>query len=82
MKKLGIQIVVIDGGFVHVGECRYEGDFLIIEHCRNIRTWGTTKGLGELSSGPTDKTITDPCGIVVVPKERIIFFIKVTGGGW
>ena len=32
---------------------------------KNVRTWGTTKGLGELAqSGPTNNTVLDPAGTV------------------
>ena len=42
----GTQIVVLDRGFVYVGKVTFQGDLLRIENARNIRGWGTTKGLG------------------------------------
>lgn len=78
--SLGKQIVVIDNGFVHVGECSVQDGYLKIDNCKNIRVWGTTKGLGELISGPTSTTTADLCGTVLVPQHRIVFFLKVIGG--
>lgn len=80
MKNLGKQIVVIDNGFVHVGECCIQDDILEICDCKNIRKWGTTKGIGELINGPTKSTVTDDCGTVLVPVSRIVFFLRVTRG--
>lgn len=80
MKNLGKQIVVIDNGFVHVGDCTSTDGFLRIDNCKNIRVWGTTKGLGELISGPTSKTTVDVYGTVLIPNHRIVFFLKVIGG--
>jgi len=79
-KDLGKQIVVIDNGFVHVGDCSIQDGLLCIDNCRNIRVWGTTKGLGELISGPTPKTVFDPCGTVLVPIARVVFFLSAVKG--
>lgn len=80
--NLGTQIVVLDNGFVHVGRCSVQDGFLRIENCKNIRRWGTTKGLGQLMSGPTSDTVSDDIGVALVPISRIVFFIEVTNGGW
>ena len=41
-----------------------------------IRRWGTTAGLGQIAlSGPTKETILDPCGIVVIEREALLFSI-------
>lgn len=78
--NLGKQIVVIDNGFVHVGDCTIEGEMLRIDNCQNIRLWGTTKGLGQLVNGPLKETKSDPSGVVLVPFKRVIFFMQVSGG--
>ena len=79
-KNLGIQIVVIDNGFVHVGDCVLADGMLTISNCSNIRRWGTTKGLGQLVGGPLNDTIADPCGTVLVPINRVVFFLNVVKG--
>ena len=67
------QIVVADKGFVFVGNVEDHTDGSVtIRNCRNIRYWGTTKGLGELVVGPTTKTIVDAYGTVkLTPILRI-----------
>ena len=69
----GVQIVVADKGFVFVGNVEDHADGSVtIRNCRNIRYWGTTKGLGELTTGPTAKTLSDPYGTVkLTPILRI-----------
>lgn len=79
-QALGKQIVVVDNGFVYVGDCFWDGDFLLINNARNIRQWGTTKGLGELINGPTSQTVHDNAGTCLVPKMRACLFLAVAGG--
>ena len=79
-KDLGKQIVVLDGGFVYVGDCEIVGDMLQVSRCKNLRRWGTTKGLGELCAGPLKNTQADDCGVLLVPFKRVIFFMQA--GGW
>jgi len=80
VKTLGRQIVVVDNGFVHVGDCSIQDGLLSIDNCRNIRRWGTTKGLGELIKGPMKETIADDCGTVLVPMARVVFFLAIVEG--
>ena len=73
-----VGIIVADRGWVFVGNCTDEenGD-VTIRNCRNIRQWGTTRGLGELVDGPTGKTVLDDYGTV---RTRAIVTIAVKGG--
>ena len=73
-----VRIIVADRGWVFVGSCTDEdnGD-VTIRNCRNIRQWGTTRGLGELVNGPTAKTVLDDYGTV---RTRAIATIAVKGG--
>ena len=61
-KPLGpVQIVVADRGWIFVGNVEEHPDKTVtISNCRNIRRWGTTKGLGELENGPLPSTVADP----------------------
>jgi hypothetical protein len=79
-QDLGKQIVIIDNGFVHVGNCSISDGFLRIDDAKNLRLWGTKQGLGELANGPTGNTIADPIGKILVPIGRVVFFIEVIGG--
>lgn len=76
IRDLGYQIVVVDRGFVYVGAVTIEGDMCRIHAAKNIRKWGTTKGLGELVDGPTKDTVIDNYGEVLVPMQAVIHFIK------
>lgn len=79
-KALGKQIVVIDNGFVHVGDCFLTDGFLKISNAKNLRVWGTKNGLGELVNGPTKNTTADFAGTLLVPIGRVVFFLEVQGG--
>jgi len=59
------RIIVADRGWIFVGNCEDNEDGSVtIRNARNIRQWGTTKGLGELKTGPTSKTAHDDYGEV------------------
>lgn len=59
------RIIVADRGWVFVGACEdHEDGSVTITNARNIRNWGTSKGLGELSTGPTSSTKFDNYGTV------------------
>ena len=77
-----IQIAVLDRGFVYVGRCVMDGDMLTISNAKNIRYWGTSKGLGELVNGPLKDTKLDPVGTVRVPMRALISLIDVVAGKW
>ena len=58
-----IRIVILQRGFVVVGEVSRSDHEVVISDCAVIRRWGTTgKGLGGLRGGPTKDTVLDPCG--------------------
>jgi hypothetical protein len=72
----GFAIVVADRGFVYIGDVEVTDDWCVITNAKNIRYWGTTKGLGELAtSGPTPKTILDSIGTVRIPMRAVISII-------
>jgi hypothetical protein len=76
-KTKGSQIVVLDRGFVYQGNVTTLGDEVTIENAKNIRRWGTTKGLGELAAkGPQPNTVLDEAGTVTANSRAVIHFIK------
>jgi len=77
-----IKIVVADRGFVYVGRMSKDEDFLVLQQAKNIRVWGTTKGLGELVSGPTSATKLDLVGTVRIPFRAVISIIDVEQAKW
>lgn len=80
--KGDIKIVVLDRGFVYVGRVNVEGDWVNISSAQNIRIWGTTKGLGELRSGPLSGTKLDNVGNVKAPLSALISIIDVEQNKW
>ena len=77
-----IKIVVLDRGFVYIGHTVIDGDFVYLTNSSNIRVWGTTKGLGELVSGPLSKTVLDKVGGVKAPLRAVISIIDVEQSKW
>ena len=74
----GFAIVVLDRGFVYVGDVEISADWCVIYNAKNIRRWGTTKGLGELVNGPTKATELDPVGTVRAPMRAVISVIEAS----
>jgi hypothetical protein len=55
-----IKIVILQRGWVMVGKFERNGSECKLHNSSTIRTWGTTKGLGELAeSGPLSATKLD-----------------------
>ena len=72
-EHFGHAVVVLDRGFVYVGDASRKGDFLELREGRNIRRWGTTQGLHQLvTSGPTKETLLDVPATVLVPMKAVI----------
>ena len=80
--KGDIKIVVLDRGFVYVGRVELSSDFVTITQAKNIRVWGTTKGLGELVGGPLSGTKLDSVGTVKAPIRALISLIDVEQKAW
>ena len=75
----GQHIVVLDRGFVYVGEVEIKGDFLYITDASNIRYWGTKNGLGDLRKGPLAETKLDKIGDVIAPMKSLIHLVPCKG---
>lgn len=78
----GWRIVVVDRGWVLVGQCTDHGGHVRVSHARCVRNWGTSRGLGELVSGPTKETKHDWMGEVDVPMRAVIFTLIVAEDAW
>ncbi len=78
-----LTIIVIESGFVYVGfpsvaQHTILGKCCILKDAKNIRVWGTTKGLGQLANiGTTKDTKIDFVGMVTIPISKILHFIEV-----
>jgi hypothetical protein len=83
MDVKGKHIVVLDRGFVYVGDVTSDHDMVTITNASNIRRWGTKKGLGELAAkGPQSATQMDPSGTVRAPQRAIIALIECEAAAW
>ena len=79
----GLQIVILDRGFVFVGDVSEDGVWLLIKNARNIRRWGTSKGLGELAkNGPLADTKIDDAGTVRAPMRAVIGLLQCEAASW
>ncbi len=76
------QIVVLQRGWVVVGDVSEVGDKVVIDNASVIRYWGTTKGLGELVEGPTSTTKLDPAGTVTAHQLAVVFTLDVNAEKW
>lgn len=77
-----IKIIVADRGFVYIGHMTETADFITLSRARNIRVWGTTKGLGELTQGPCAGTKLDIVGGIRFPMRAVISIIDVDESKW
>ncbi len=79
----GFGIAVLDRGFVYVGDIEHDGDWCVITNARNIRYWGTERGLGQLAlEGPTAKTKVDTVGTVRVSARALISILDTEASKW
>lgn len=79
----GFAIAVLDRGFVYVGNVAIEKDWVRITNARNVRQWGTTKGLGELGlNGPTPNTKLDNCPDIHVPLHTLNHIMDTEEKKW
>lgn len=77
------QIVILNRGWVVVGDYSEKGDECTITDSSVIRVWGTTKGLGELAeNGPLTNTKLDPCPNVYFHKMTMVARMNVNEANW
>lgn len=78
-----LKIVILDRGFVLVGNVTVDGDWVTTTNASIIRCWGTTKGLGELAmNGPLKETKLDPIGTVRSPLRALIGLVECEAVKW
>ena len=80
---LSPQIVILDRGFVYVGDVSISDGWVVISNAKNVRRWGTSKGLGELAkTGPLKDSVIDPAGLVRAPMRALIGLIECEASSW
>jgi hypothetical protein len=79
----GFSIVILDRGFVYVGDTEHDGEWCVVKNAENIRRWGTSRGLGQLAlEGPTKDTVLDDVGTVRAPAHAVIHLIDTEPKLW
>jgi hypothetical protein len=77
------QIVILQRGWVAVGNYSVVKDECVLTDAAVIRTWGTTKGLGELAeSGPLTATKIDRCPDMRFHPMTVIARMDVNEVAW
>lgn len=77
------QIVVLNRGWVVIGNYSEKGDECTLSDASVIRKWGTTKGLGELAEkGKLADTILDACPNVHFNKMTMVARMDVNETNW
>lgn len=79
----GLQIVILDRGFVFVGDVATDNDWVTVSNAKNVRRWGTSQGLGELAArGPQPETKLDMGGTIKAPHRALIGMIACEAASW
>ena len=79
------KIVVLQRGWVLVGDVSVsetDPNIRLMSNAAVIRVWGTSKGLGELRTGPTSSTKLDPAGTVEYHILTQVLAIPVITSDW
>jgi len=77
------QIVVLQRGWIVIGDVEKTETEVNINNCEVIRIWGTSRGLGEIAeNGPTDKTKLDKCPPIVVDPRTVVMYMNVNESKW
>jgi hypothetical protein len=81
--KLNNAILVLDKGFVYFGNMCISDGWVTITNAHNIRSFGTKRGLGQLSlTGPTSETVLDPCNTIICREDKLIHIIEAVPEVW
>lgn len=84
IEKGDIKIVILQRGWVMVGRFERNGSDCKLRNASVIRSWGTTKGLGELAKdGPTDTTKLDKThGVVEFDYLTVVATVACEESSW
>lgn len=82
-EDLGMNIIVLQRGWVVVGLLKKEGTEYSLSDGAVIRSWGTSKGLGEIAEGgPTYNTKLDPIPDSKFHELTMVIRIKCDESKW
>lgn len=81
--EFGLNLVVVDNGFVYVGNVFYQEGYYIVTNCANVQKAGTERGFGQIAfDGPTSSTVLDYCPHILVPTNRVCHLMKCVDDKW
>lgn len=76
-------IVVLQRGWVIVGDFEQKGTDCTVTNGHVIRRWGTSKGLGELATeGPKPNTTLDPIPAAHFHELTMVMRLECTSDKW
>ena len=77
------QIVILNRGWIVIGNYSEKGDECTLTEASVIRKWGTTQGLGELAKkGKLPDTVLDSCPNVHFHKMTMVARMDVNEEQW
>ena len=81
---MAIKILVLDRGWVLVGNCFDSKDEILLKDGSTILRWGTTEGLGEIAkNGPLENTKLNKFNEdVLINKKYIMMTIECDQTKW
>ena len=83
MEDKDIRIVILQRGWIYIGEYSEDGVECKLTNAKNIRRWGTTEGLGELATkGKQENTKLDEAGTVRFHKLTIVASLDCDNAVW
>jgi hypothetical protein len=78
-----INILVVEAGWVLVGEPFVGEKNIELQRAHVVRVWGTDKGIGQLAlNGPTETTVLDKLGVAYVERSHLHFMIECDDKAW
>lgn len=73
----GKNIVILQRGWIIIGDLEKDNEYFTLRNGNVIRFWGTTRGLGEIAKeGKKEKTIFDPIPETKFHELTVIALIK------
>ena len=78
------KIVILQRGWMMVGKLERNGSECKLHQASVIRSWGTTKGIGEIAkNGPTKNTVLDKCyGVVEFDYLTVVATVSIEESKW
>ena len=78
-----VRIVVLQRGWVVVGRFSRNKSECSLRNGHVVRTWGTTKGLGEIAmGGPTANTVLDSIPVSYFHELTVVFYMECDEQKW